>query len=88
VQHPVVTFVLDDGQIFGCNFFHLISAHYFPDKQSVLLRFPSGIAEIIGPKALDFYKDFAKHKASWIKADGEGIVSVTLVEGIRELRPG
>jgi hypothetical protein len=35
------------------------------------------IIEIRGPKALDVYKDFAKGKGTWIKADGKEILSVT-----------
>ena len=27
-SQPVVSFILDGGQVFGCNFFHLVSAHY------------------------------------------------------------
>ena len=32
--------------------------------------------EVTGPKALEFYKDFAKGKGTWIKADGANIISV------------
>ncbi len=35
--------------------------------------------EIYGPKALDFYKDFAKGKGTWCKADGKEILSVTFI---------
>jgi hypothetical protein len=31
-----------------------------------------------GPKTLEFYKDFAKGKGTWIKADGADILSVGL----------
>jgi hypothetical protein len=36
------------------------------------------VIEIRGPLAGEFYKDFAKHRGTWIKADGESIVSVKM----------
>jgi hypothetical protein len=77
-QEPVISFVLDSGEVFGCNFFHLVQAHYSPTEQRLLLQWPPVLVEITGPKALDFYKDFAKGKGTWIKADGVDILSVIL----------
>jgi hypothetical protein len=78
-QDPVVSFVLDDGRVFGCPFFHLVDAHYLPATEQLLLRWPSGIVEIRGPKALDFYRVFSKGKGTWLKADGSDVVSVTML---------
>jgi hypothetical protein len=79
-SQSVVSFILDGGQVFGCNFFHLVSAHYLPETEQLLLQWPPGIVEITGPKALDFYKDFAKGKGTWIKADGKDITAVRAVK--------
>jgi hypothetical protein len=79
LSEPVVSFMLDDGQIFGCPFFHLVGAQYLPEEQNLILVWPSGIVKVTGPKALEFYKDFAKGKGTWIKADGEGIMSVQVI---------
>jgi hypothetical protein len=51
---------------------------YSPDTQRLLLQWPPGVVEITGPKTLDFYRDFAKGKGTWIKTDGVDILSVTL----------
>jgi hypothetical protein len=34
---------------------------------------------ITGPKALEFYDDFANHRATLLKADGKDILSVKLI---------
>jgi hypothetical protein len=74
----VSSFILDSGEVFGCPFFNLVRAEYSPGAQQLLLEWPPGIVVITGPKALEFYKDFARHHGTWIKADGTDIQSVIL----------
>jgi len=75
----VSSFVLDGGRVFGCPFFHLMRADYDPDSQELSLQWPPGIVVITGPKTLDFYKEFARQHATWIKADRKDIQSVILL---------
>jgi len=75
----VSSFVLDSGKVFGCPFFHLVRAQYSPDEQLLLLEWSSGVVAITGPNTLEFYKEFARQHATWIKADGKDIQSVTLI---------
>jgi hypothetical protein len=72
---PIVTFVCDSGEIYGFPFFGLQASRIPPEGQALTLQFPGSITEIRGPKVLEFYKAFAKGRASWIKADGDGILS-------------
>lgn len=77
-SEPVISFVLDTGEVVGWPFFHLAAAHYSPEEERLSLQWPTGIIAITGAKALAFYREFAKHKASWCKADGQEITSVVL----------
>ena len=70
----LTTFVLDSGATVGFAFHHLVAAQY--DNEQLLIQWPPGTITITGPKALEFYKDFAKGKGTWIKADGQEILSV------------
>jgi hypothetical protein len=78
-NEPVVSFVLDNGEIFGALLSHLTDARYHPETEKLVLRWPVGIVEVRGPKALEFYKAFAKGRGSWAKADGADILSVTFI---------
>jgi hypothetical protein len=60
----------------GVPFFSLMCAEYSAD--TVLLYFPVGTVVITGPKAFEFYELFCAQRATAIKADGEGILSVQL----------
>jgi hypothetical protein len=73
-QNPIFTLVSDDGEIWGFPFFALTAAKLAGPL--LTLQWPGAIVEIKGPKTLEFYKQFSKHKATWIKADSEGILSV------------
>src|SRR5271165_3414127 len=75
-QEPIVSFCCDDGAICGFPFLHLSVARLTDDLLS--LQWPGAVIEIRGPLAGEFYKDFAKHRGTWIKADGESIVSVKM----------
>jgi hypothetical protein len=75
-QSPVVSFVCDSGETYGFPFFSLQAARVDAEGQALILQFQGAIIEIGGPKALDFYKAFAKGRASWIKADAQSILSV------------
>jgi hypothetical protein len=75
-QSPVMSFVCDSGEIYGFPFFSLQAARVDAEGQALILQFQGAIIEISGPKALEFYKVFAKGRASWIKADAESILSV------------
>jgi hypothetical protein len=76
-SEPIVSFVCADG-VLGFPFSHLLATRYVEAEQLLTLQWSSVIMEIRGPKALDFYKDFAKGKGTWIKADGKEILSVTM----------
>jgi hypothetical protein len=41
-SQSVVSFILDGGQVFGCNFFHLVSAQYLPETEQLLLQWAYG----------------------------------------------
>ena len=75
-QEPIVSFCCDDGATCGFPFFHLSVARLTDDLLS--LQWPGAVIEIRGPLAGEFYKDFAKHRGTWIKADGESILSVKM----------
>jgi hypothetical protein len=79
VAEPVASFVCDTGEIFGALLSHLGSAYYTPQTEKLVLRWPVGTIEVTGPKALEFYKAFAKGRGSWAKADGADILSVTFI---------
>jgi hypothetical protein len=52
------------------------------------LQWPGAVIEIRGPLAGEFYKDFAKHRGTWIKADGESIVSVKMFSPAEQAKVG
>jgi hypothetical protein len=74
---PVITFSLDNGRVIGFPFSHLVKAEY--STAGLVLHWPTDMVEITGPKALEFYKDFAKGNGTWVKADGTDIESVRLI---------
>jgi hypothetical protein len=74
----VVSFWTDDGNCWGFIFHHLSVANYDFKLQTLLIDWPVGTILIRGPKVQEFYSDFAKG-ASWIKADGHDITSVTMI---------
>src|SRR5438128_2714275 len=63
-----------------------------PARQPLRLRrcgrWPGAVIEIRGPVAGEFYKDFAKHRGTWIKADGESIVSVKMFSPAEQAKVG
>jgi len=85
-QEPIVSFCCDDGATCGFPFFHLSVARLTDDLLS--LQWPGAVIEIRGPLAGEFYKDFAKHRGTWIKADGESIVSVKMFSPAEEAKVG
>jgi len=86
-SEAVSSFILDSGEVFGCPFFHLVRAQYSPGGQLLLLEWSSGVVAITGPKTLEFYKEFARQHATWIKADGKDIQSVTLIRPTTAVPP-
>ena len=68
-----------EGDWWGFPFFSLSASRYFGDKDTLCLYWPLGTVVITGPKALDFYAGFCAHRATSVKSDGKGILSVTLV---------
>jgi hypothetical protein len=75
-SEPIVSFVCADV-VWGFPLSHMLAARYVDADQLLTLQWSSAKIEIHGPKALDFYKDFAKGKGTWCKADGKEILSVT-----------
>jgi hypothetical protein len=58
-----------------------VAARYIPSQERLILYWPSGTFGITGPKKLEFYDDFANHRATLLKADANDILSVELVLG-------
>jgi hypothetical protein len=78
-SEPIVSFVCADV-VWGFPLSHMLAARYVDADQLLTLQWSSAKIEIHGPKALDFYKDFAKGKGTWCKADGKEILSVTFIQ--------
>ncbi|MGA8659635.1 MAG: hypothetical protein WB586_26225 [Chthoniobacterales bacterium] len=76
---PIVRFWAENGQCWGFPFFSLVAARYMPSQERLILYWSLGTLGITGPKALEFYDDFANHRATLLKADGKDILSVKLV---------
>jgi hypothetical protein len=76
---PIVRFWTENGQCWGFPFFSLVAARYIANQERLVLYWSLGTLGIIGPKALEFYDDFANHRATLLKADGKDILSVKLI---------
>ena len=74
---PIVSFCVGDDVV-GFPFFQLAAAKYTAAEQTLVLQFSGAIIEIQGPKVLDFYKDFCRQEATWVRVDDKDIMSVKL----------
>ena len=74
----IVRFVTDEGASYGFLWHVLIFGAYVPEHESLFLQYGTGTIIIAGPKAGEFWDDFAQRKAISVKADGVDILSVTM----------
>jgi hypothetical protein len=74
---PCVRFTTDDGDSWGFIFHHLEYAHF--QKDTLILGWGIGKIRICGPKARIFFDKFANQQATSVKADGNDILSVTMI---------
>jgi hypothetical protein len=74
----IVRFWCSDGACWGIPFSQVVGTHYDPEQQRLLIECSIGTIVVIGSAAWDFYDAFCDQKATLIKADGEGILTVTM----------
>jgi hypothetical protein len=59
---PIVRFWTGDGTCWGFPYFSVIGTRYEPQAERLLIYFGTGAIVIRGPKALEFFDDFANHR--------------------------
>src|SRR5580704_11062685 len=79
-HEPVITFLTDDGDVWGFPFFGLLAAQYTARNQTLALQWQGAQVRIQGPRARDFFTAFAKGSATGVKANGADILSVQLIQ--------
>jgi hypothetical protein len=77
-QVDIVRFWTDSGDCWGFLFHHLTGTYYGAKYERLLIDWALGTIVVTGPKALEFYEQFAKHSATLVKADGKDILSVKM----------
>jgi hypothetical protein len=77
-QVEIVRFWTDSGDCWGFLFYHLAGTYYSAKYQRLLIDWALGTIVVTGPKALEFYEQFANHRATLVKADGKDILSVRM----------
>jgi hypothetical protein len=86
-QEPVISFVcVDDAgeeEIWSFPFSHLTVGKC--KGEMVSLQWGKTLVVVEGPKAREFHREFVKGKATWLKADGIGILSVEV--RVKEEKP-
>jgi hypothetical protein len=75
---PIVRFWTGDRTCWGFPYFSVIATRYEPEAERLLIYFGPGAIVIRGPKVLEFFDDFANHRATGLKADGKEIISVEI----------
>jgi hypothetical protein len=78
-QEPSTFFTLDDGQHMSWVYSHYVKAICKEDE--LVIEWPQASIYITGPKVGELHKDFAKGRATHIKADGVDILSVKVILG-------
>ena len=74
----IVRFVTDEGASYGFLWHVLVFGAYVPEHETLFLQYGTGTIIIAGPKAEEFWEEFAQRKATSVKADGADILSVTM----------
>jgi hypothetical protein len=74
----IVRFITDEGASYGFLWHALIFGVYVTEHESLFLQYGTGTIIITGPKAEEFWEDFAQRKATSVKTDGVDILSVTM----------
>jgi hypothetical protein len=64
--------------VLGIPFHQVLGTHYNPKHESLLIQFAIGTIVVTGPKAWDFYEQFWKNRATFLKADGKDILAVAM----------
>jgi hypothetical protein len=75
---PLVRFSTGDSSCWGFPFFAVVGTEYVPEQERLLIYFPVLTVNVQGPKAGEFYDDFCNSRATNLKADEKGIVSVEI----------
>src|SRR5271165_6007895 len=79
---PVISFVCLDSageeEVWSFPFFHLTVGKCKGELLS--LQWGQTLVLVEGPKARAFHREFVKGKATWLKADGEGITSIQVLQ--------
>jgi len=74
----IVRFWSDSGDCWGFLFHHVTGTCYSAKYQRLFIDWALGTIVVTGPKALEFYEQFANHRATLVKPDGKDILSVTM----------
>jgi hypothetical protein len=62
----IVRFITDEGVCYGFLWHALILGAYIPEHENLFLQYGTGTTIITGPKAEEFWDEFAQRKASSI----------------------
>jgi hypothetical protein len=79
VQEPSTFFTPDDRREISLVYLHYVKATRKEDE--LVIEWPRVSIHITGPKVGELHKDFAKGRATHIKADGVDILSVKVILG-------
>jgi hypothetical protein len=71
-SEPIVRFWCDDGLCLGIPFFSVAGCVFDPSQQALSIV-------ITGPKTEAFLSAFCKNRGTFLKADGEDILSVSFI---------
>lgn len=76
----IVRFWTDDGLGRGVPFHSAVDIEYWPTKDGLKILTYTGLLVIEGPRVLDLWKDLCKNRATDVRANGKGIMSVRMYE--------
>jgi hypothetical protein len=77
-EAEIVRFWTDSGECWGFLFHHVSGTFYSAREERLLIDSALGTIAVTGPKALEFYEQFANHRATLLRADGKAILSVRM----------
>lgn len=76
----IVRIWTDDGLGRGVPLYSMVDIEYWPTKDGLKILTHAGLLVIEGPRVLDLWKDICKNRATDIRANGKGIMSVRIYE--------
>jgi hypothetical protein len=77
-QAEIVRFWTDSGDCWGFLFHHVSGTYFSAKEQRLLIDWTLGTIVVTGPKTLEFYEQFSKHRATLLRSDGKDILSVRM----------